>query len=577
MPSSILRLSLVLVSITFINVAALLTAFYHPYNTISSSIHLNDNNYIYNNNKNKNGDRYALIRQKAVDFNYKSLVNLIHDSKAKQVHNNNVMGNSYGNVNRLLSRGHNSLTLKKFAKTRKLKLKLNKKSQNVHSLLSNVNLITELTRHKAFNLWREKNQLDFGPSNSEEYSKRFKQFCVNLELIKTHNSNLGTDTVEIGKAMIKKPSYHLGLTSFAHMDFAEFKSLYLNRYHLPRRTSQYHHENDGRFQLDHALMHNGRDQDLPALVDWRQQDGTFTAVKNENNTGQSWAYATAAVIETYYALNGGHLVQLSPQQLIDCVKANLLYQYPNTNSTLKSRVNPILKSSSSSTTSSNTPTTENDNQTISVLVNTINTASAIEKATDADKKMPRVDFHHVNHESDPTPNDAFKYLEKVGGLMSEAIYPTRNKSDFELNQNQQNHECMFNASKVRVRLGKHIVLPSGNEKQMTEIVATNGPIIATMSVSSDFHLYTKGIYAPKDCSRHIKDSVHAVVIVGYKQTKNMDKNNSKETDKNDDQDSYWIVRNSWGSEWGQDGYFLLKKGVSMCGIDLFPSYPVVPV
>jgi hypothetical protein len=61
-----------------------------------------------------------------------------------------------------------------------------------------------------------------------------------------------------------------------------------------------------------------------------------------------------------------------------------------------------------------------------------------------------------------------------------------------------------------------------------------GPVIAGMKVYRDFFYYTEGVY------RHVTDTLsgyHAVVIVGY-----------------DDDDEAWIIKNSWGTDWGEDTY-----------------------
>ena len=67
--------------------------------------------------------------------------------------------------------------------------------------------------------------------------------------------------------------------------------------------------------------------------------------------------------------------------------------------------------------------------------------------------------------------------------------------------------------------------------------------IAVVSVGIDasgtsFQLYNSGVYAPASCSSTQLD--HGVAVVGYDSM-------AKGGD-------YWIVRNSWGSSWGQDGY-----------------------
>jgi C1A family cysteine protease len=54
------------------------------------------------------------------------------------------------------------------------------------------------------------------------------------------------------------------------------------------------------------------------------------------------------------------------------------------------------------------------------------------------------------------------------------------------------------------------------------------------------------------------DVNHAVLAVGYGTDNGMD---------------YWIIKNSWGAAWGDQGYFKMQRGVNMCGIVNCNSYP----
>jgi len=80
-------------------------------------------------------------------------------------------------------------------------------------------------------------------------------------------------------------------------------------------------------------------------------------------------------------------------------------------------------------------------------------------------------------------------------------------------------------------------------------IQTNGPVQAGFTVYQDFMSYTSGIY------QHLTGSAlggHAVKMVGWGVQNNTD---------------YWIVANSWGTDWGMDGYFWILKGVNECGIE----------
>jgi len=72
--------------------------------------------------------------------------------------------------------------------------------------------------------------------------------------------------------------------------------------------------------------------------------------------------------------------------------------------------------------------------------------------------------------------------------------------------------------------------------------------------------YKGGIIDSADCGTH---NDHAVLVIGYG------------SDKGED---YWLLKNSWGSGWGEKGYFRIlrqmnKTGKGICGILEGPSYP----
>jgi len=60
------------------------------------------------------------------------------------------------------------------------------------------------------------------------------------------------------------------------------------------------------------------------------------------------------------------------------------------------------------------------------------------------------------------------------------------------------------------------------------------------------------------CQNGPQDVNHAVLAVGYGTENGID---------------YWLIKNSWGTDWGMNGYFKIQRGVNMCGIGQCNSYP----
>jgi len=81
----------------------------------------------------------------------------------------------------------------------------------------------------------------------------------------------------------------------------------------------------------------------------------------------------------------------------------------------------------------------------------------------------------------------------------------------------------------------------------------------TIAVEADtqyFQFYSKGVFSDSRCGTKVD---HAVLIVGYG------------TDSTGG--DYWIVKNSWGPSWGNQGYIWLKRNINQCGLTAAMCYP----
>ncbi|CAA7035855.1 unnamed protein product [Microthlaspi erraticum] len=146
---------------------------------------------------------------------------------------------------------------------------------------------------------------------------------------------------------------------------------------------------------------------------------------------------------------------------------------------------------------------------------------------------------------------AFQFIMKNGGLNTEIDYPYRG-SDGQCNSNLKN-------SKV-VSIDGYEDVPTENETALKKAVSYQPVSVAIEAGGRVFQHYQSGIFNGK-CGTNMD---HAVVAVGYGSENGVD---------------YWIVRNSWGPRWGEDGYIRMERNLAhsksgKCGIAIEASYPV---
>ena len=108
-------------------------------------------------------------------------------------------------------------------------------------------------------------------------------------------------------------------------------------------------------------------------------------------------------------------------------------------------------------------------------------------------------------------------------------------------------------------------LPSRSSVDLIKkTIVQNGILAVSINAVDDILFYTGGIVRTDDCRHTRTESLnHAVNLVGY----GVDDESGVE---------YWILRNSWSSNWGDDqGYFKVEMGDRDCGVSIDVSFPIV--
>ena len=148
---------------------------------------------------------------------------------------------------------------------------------------------------------------------------------------------------------------------------------------------------------------------------------------------------------------------------------------------------------------------------------------------------------------------AFQFIVENGGITSEDDYPYEG--------NDYGTCDTSKASSYAAKISSHEDVPRNNEAALLMAVAKQPVSVALEASGFEFMHNESGVFTGR-CGTSLD---HGVAIVGYGMS-------------DEDGMKYWLVKNSWGTNWGEEGYIRIQRDVDaaegLCGIAKSASYPI---
>ncbi|XP_066494604.1 digestive cysteine proteinase 2-like [Tiliqua scincoides] len=147
---------------------------------------------------------------------------------------------------------------------------------------------------------------------------------------------------------------------------------------------------------------------------------------------------------------------------------------------------------------------------------------------------------------------AFEWVLKHGGIPTTESYGS---------YKGQNGYCHYNQSHFVAKLSGYVNVTSGNITALKTAIYKHGPVSVSIDASHrTFSFYSSGVYYEPKCKNKRGDLDHAVLAVGYGVLQG---------------EPYWLVKNSWSTYWGNDGYILMSMKDNNCGVATDATYPII--
>ena len=124
-------------------------------------------------------------------------------------------------------------------------------------------------------------------------------------------------------------------------------------------------------------------------------------------------------------------------------------------------------------------------------------------------------------------------------------------------------QCLNTTCTKKAKITNASIISQNSESQLEKAVQKQPVSVAIQANKQSFQLYKSGVYSDLDCGFQLD---HGVLLIGYGYDKDLDM-------------KYWLIKNSWGDQWGEKGYIRIQKDIDdkrgLCGIAMQPSIPLL--